>query len=165
MPRHPLGTLRGAPPPSHPAGHTPAPPAARGCHGRSLTHGKPGGTRRVPAAPTRRRVPGGAEPHWAAPRGVVGEGAGRFLPPARPPAKMSDMEDDFMCDDEEDYDLVRAGRGERRARRRDLAGSAASGAAPRRQEGLRSPGRPRAAGPRVPLRLGEYGPLLGGRRG
>lgn len=23
------------------------------------------------------------------------------------PAKMSDMEDDFMCDDEEDYDLVR----------------------------------------------------------
>lgn len=31
-----------------------------------------------------------------------------LLPPtARPPAKMSDMEDDFMCDDEEDYDLVR----------------------------------------------------------
>lgn len=23
------------------------------------------------------------------------------------PVKMSDMEDDFMCDDEEDYDLVR----------------------------------------------------------
>lgn len=33
-------------------------------------------------------------------------------PPARPPAKMSDMEDDFMCDDEEDYDLV--GRGKAR---------------------------------------------------
>lgn len=65
----------------------------------------------------------------------MGEGAGRFPPPARPPAKMSDMEDDFMCDDEEDYDLVRAGRGGRRARRGDLAGSAASGAVPRRQAG------------------------------
>lgn len=29
------------------------------------------------------------------------------LLPLPPPAKMSDMEDDFMCDDEEDYDLVR----------------------------------------------------------
>lgn len=28
-------------------------------------------------------------------------------PPLPVPAKMSDMEDDFMCDDEEDYDLVR----------------------------------------------------------
>lgn len=30
------------------------------------------------------------------------------------PAKMSDMEDDFMCDDEEDYDLVRPAGGRRR---------------------------------------------------
>lgn len=30
-----------------------------------------------------------------------------FSSPYPLPAKMSDMEDDFMCDDEEDYDLVR----------------------------------------------------------
>lgn len=66
-----------------------------------------------------------------------------------------------MCDDEEDYDLVRARGGGWRTRHRDRTGSAASGArrlraaprtavppgaAPRWQEGLRSSGRPRAAG-------------------
>lgn len=35
----------------------------------------------------------------------MGGGCLQFLLPL--PAKMSDMEDDFMCDDEEDYDLVR----------------------------------------------------------
>lgn len=44
----------------------------------------------------------------AAPRRIVGGGCLRFLLSPPPlPAKMSDMEDDFMCDDEEDYDLVR----------------------------------------------------------
>lgn len=42
------------------------------------------------------------------PRRIVGGGCLQFLlPPPPVPAKMSDMEDDFMCDDEEDYDLVR----------------------------------------------------------
>ncbi|KAL0601052.1 hypothetical protein AAY473_027245 [Plecturocebus cupreus] len=46
-----------------------------------------------------------AESDASEPRRIVGGGCLRFLLPF--PAKMSDMEDDFMCDDEEDYDLVR----------------------------------------------------------
>ncbi|XP_003420173.2 COP9 signalosome complex subunit 2 isoform X2 [Loxodonta africana] len=39
------------------------------------------------------------------PQRIVGGGCLQFLLLFPPPAKMSDMEDDFMCDDEEDYDL------------------------------------------------------------
>lgn len=41
--------------------------------------------------------------------GLWEEAVSNFSSPLPPPAKMSDMEDDFMCDDEEDYDLVRRG--------------------------------------------------------
>lgn len=39
--------------------------------------------------------------------GLWEEVVSNFSSPSPHPAKMSDMEDDFMCDDEEDYDLVR----------------------------------------------------------
>lgn len=39
--------------------------------------------------------------------GLWEEVVANFPSPSPLPAKMSDMEDDFMCDDEEDYDLVR----------------------------------------------------------
>lgn len=63
----------------------PRPRPAAVAKGRSLPgggSGRRGGADWAPSAPGwgwerrgRQRVPGGAEPHWAAPRGVLGEGA------------------------------------------------------------------------------------------
>ncbi|XP_072479594.1 COP9 signalosome complex subunit 2 isoform X2 [Notamacropus eugenii] len=104
---------------------------ARGsCQGTARLAGRAGGGRRAPFARRRgSRAPSTDVPHPDGPllawtrgraarrkKGVTplrAEDCGRRLSPVSPPplslpplpAKMSDMEDDFMCDDEEDYDL------------------------------------------------------------